>query len=508
MLLGEPSTVRDGPADETQSRLAPLSARALRCILVAGDVVAVGLPLTVAFGGKHRTGSWPVLGEVFALLFVAIGGLVARGMYRSGRSSVHGREFAAVISTAAWVFGCSLFLDAMHGRPSRWIVDLAAAIFVGVALLAWRSSFRAALRAARRSGVHLSPVAIVGTDSEAARLCRLFADHPDAGFRVVGVFGDRTAARERGLPWKGTTDAAVDAVRRGDANGVVLVRTALPDGQLASLIQEVRACGGYVHVDIGIDVDPQMLEMRPIAHEPMLCLRPDRSAAVAVVAKRVFDVAFACIGMALAAPVLIVAAVAIKVSDGGPVLFRQTRVGRHGTPFTMFKLRTMEVGAEATVGKLLTRNDRSGPLFKMATDPRTTRVGRVLRATDLDEIPQLMNVIRGEMSLVGPRPALLSEVEQFDAELHRRTQVPPGLTGLWQVESRDHPSLDVYRRLDLYYVDNWSLRLDLEILLLTVEAEVSRMMVPIRRRAGALWVHVRSRPDPFAPSADGAVEVE
>jgi lipopolysaccharide/colanic/teichoic acid biosynthesis glycosyltransferase len=178
---------------------------------------------------------------------------------------------------------------------------------------------------------------------------------------------------------------------------------------------------------------------------------------------------------------MLMAAIAVKVSDGGPVLFSQTRIGRAGAPFVIHKFRTMVVDAEQRLTEVAHRNEREGgPLFKLDHDPRVTPVGRFLRATSIDELPQLFDVIAGSMSLVGPRPALPSEARQFDARLTGRHDVRPGITGLWQVEGRDQPSFDAYRRCDVYYVENWSLRLDLAILARTVPTVLGRAWHSVR----------------------------
>jgi lipopolysaccharide/colanic/teichoic acid biosynthesis glycosyltransferase len=158
-----------------------------------------------------------------------------------------------------------------------------------------------------------------------------------------------------------------------------------------------------------------------------------------------------------------VVAVLIKLDSPGPVLFRQERVGREGALFYMVKLRTMCADAEARLDELNELNEASGPMFKIKADPRITRLGRFLRRVSIDEIPQFWNVIRGEMSLVGPRPALEHEVAEWDPELRKRLEVPPGLSGLWQVSGRSDTTFEQYRRLDLYYVDNWSLAHDLRV---------------------------------------------
>jgi exopolysaccharide biosynthesis polyprenyl glycosylphosphotransferase len=185
-------------------------------------------------------------------------------------------------------------------------------------------------------------------------------------------------------------------------------------------------------------------------------------------AKRAFDVALAALALLVAAPVLAVAAVAIKVDSPGPVFFGQTRVGRGNRPFRIWKLRTMVADADAMKAQLADQNQADGPLFKMDHDPRVTRVGRFLRKTSLDELPQLWNVLRNDMSLVGPRPGLPSEAVHWDAELRERLRVKPGITGMWQVHGRSDAGFDEYARLDLYYVHNWSLLVDLAILARTV----------------------------------------
>ncbi len=207
----------------------------------------------------------------------------------------------------------------------------------------------------------------------------------------------------------------------------------------------------------------------PLAHEPLLYVEAPSLAKGQLIVKRCFDVVVASIGLIVLSPVLLAVAIAIKLGDGAPILFSQSRVGRSGRTFGVLKFRSMTVDAESKLAELGGGNERQGPLFKMENDPRVTRVGRFLRDSSLDELPQLWNVLRGQMSLVGPRPALPAEVVNFSSELRMREQVMPGITGLWQVEARDNPSFEAYRRLDLFYVENWSLTLDLMILVGTVE---------------------------------------
>jgi lipopolysaccharide/colanic/teichoic acid biosynthesis glycosyltransferase len=174
------------------------------------------------------------------------------------------------------------------------------------------------------------------------------------------------------------------------------------------------------------------------------------------------------------APLLLLTALAVKLDSRGPVLFRQERVGKDGRPFQVLKFRTMVSDAEQRLIDLRERNEADGPLFKLRDDPRVTRVGAWLRKLSIDEVPQLWNVVRGEMSLVGPRPALASEMTAWHPELHNRLRVKPGITGMWQVSGRSDSSFEEYSRLDLYYVDNWSLVNDLAIVAKTVPTVLLR----------------------------------
>lgn len=183
--------------------------------------------------------------------------------------------------------------------------------------------------------------------------------------------------------------------------------------------------------------------------------------------KRLFDVCVAALALVLLSPVLAVCALVLLAVEGRPVLFRQIRVGRNGREFTMLKFRTMGEDAQDRLPELAPQNERHGPLFTMADDPRVSRVGRFMRTTSLDELPQLVNVLRGEMSLVGPRPALPAEVAEFDPEVRQREQLPQGMTGQWQIKGRRNPDFDTYVQMDLDYVTHWSLHRDLAILMRT-----------------------------------------
>ncbi len=207
---------------------------------------------------------------------------------------------------------------------------------------------------------------------------------------------------------------------------------------------------------------------------PMLSISQTPSAQGQHAAKRVFDLVGAAVLLLLAAPVMLLAALAVRLQSRGPVLFRQVRAGRNGREFQMLKFRSMVVDAEAQREALAHLNEMDGPVFKIRRDPRITRVGAFIRATSIDELPQLINVLLGHMSLVGPRPPLPCEVAQYEPWQRRRLSVRPGITGLWQVSGRNDIDFEQWMKLDLRYIDNWSLRLDLEILARTLPAVVSR----------------------------------
>jgi exopolysaccharide biosynthesis polyprenyl glycosylphosphotransferase len=218
----------------------------------------------------------------------------------------------------------------------------------------------------------------------------------------------------------------------------------------------------------------EYLRPRRVGDQIALSLRAPNDHLMSLVVKSAFDRCAAALGLLLLSPLLLVVAVLIRLGSRGPAIFRQERSGRDGRPFRIYKFRTMVVDAELRLDELRARNEGAGPLFKLRDDPRITRLGRVLRRTSIDELPQLINVVKGDMSLVGPRPALPSETSQYSEWVWRRLHVKPGLTGLWQVSGRSALSWEDSIRIDLQYVNNWNLRLDFAILARTVRAVLAR----------------------------------
>ncbi|MGH2543603.1 MAG: sugar transferase, partial [Ardenticatenaceae bacterium] len=184
--------------------------------------------------------------------------------------------------------------------------------------------------------------------------------------------------------------------------------------------------------------------------------------------KRFVDIAISSVALLIFSPIVLLTTVAIKLDSPGPILYRQERIGRGGRPFTIYKFRSMRVGADEELARLATLNEADGPLFKIRNDPRVTRVGRIIRKLSIDELPQLFNVLKGDMSLIGPRPALPQEVAQYEEWHHKRLEAAPGLTGLWQVSGRSDVTFDEMMLLDIYYTEQWSPMLDTMILLKTI----------------------------------------
>jgi exopolysaccharide biosynthesis polyprenyl glycosylphosphotransferase len=464
----------------------------LRNRLVAADAIA----LTVAWTAVLATGT---PGRRLAIAATAVATTLAtlslQRFYRPGAVRATVRDVrsavpAVVAGTAAAVLAAVL-LDVAPPPSTRLAACAGVAL---VTLTLGRSAYSTWLRANRAAGRYSRPVVLIGGNDEAAAFEELLQVHPELGYRVLGVVASSdhivSSLADR-VPWLGDLEEAVQVVARTGVTDVVIASTAVPYRELQRLARQLPAAGVEVQLSAGIrGVAHRRLRWRSLAHEPVLTLEPGQPAGWQAAVKRALDVVVATLCLVLASPVLALAALAVKLQDRGPVLFTHDRVGRHGRRFRVLKLRTMVPDAERRLADLRRLNQRrGGPLFKVNDDPRVTKVGRFLRQTSIDELPQLINVLRGEMSLVGPRPALASEAAQFDEELRsERLRVRPGITGLWQIDARDNPAFGAYRRLDLFYVENWSLGLDLMILWATLGRVASRSLRALGRssqRTGA-----------------------
>ena len=460
------------------------SARPL-LILDAGAVVLAWL--LVAFFAERpleypgsRIGSLVLVLAFTALVLV---GNYARGLYREARAD---RALELVgCARSCFVAGIVIFLagEVLGLEPSPVFTAGATGACLLLVVIA-RSAYRARMTARRRANEAVHPSIVVGTNDEAFELCRLLDQDSAFGFRPWGVVGDRSQYDRYPFepPWLGDIEslpASLDHFRIGQ---VFVARTALSAAAFARLTRDLTARGVRVAASAGLpSLDQRRLKVMPISQMPVYCLEATGPSRREAAVKRFVDIFVALVTLAASLPVMALTALAILICDGRPILFSQQRVGRNGIPFTLYKFRTMVLDAEVKVIDLLGANERQGPLFKLTRDPRVTRIGRFLRDSSIDELPQLVNVLAGKMSLVGPRPALLSETESFSKELLARNGARPGMTGLWQVEAGDDPSFVLYEHLDLYYVENWSTALDLAILVATIPTVAWRTLERLMR---------------------------
>jgi exopolysaccharide biosynthesis polyprenyl glycosylphosphotransferase len=345
-----------------------------------------------------------------------------------------------------------------------------------VALLLSRWMWRQWLNAARRGGGWRSRVVAVGGADHVRSLISELERATFAGYHVVGVCvppgGAEGSDRFGNVPVVGGLHDVAAAVQRVGAEAVVV--TAAPAFGPTSLRRIAWALeGSGVELIVApslIDIAGPRIHSRPVAGLPLLHVEAPQYEGPLRLVKDVFERLFALLGIVLLFPFFLVIAALIKITSKGPVIYRQERVGKGGTSFQMAKFRSMVVDADELLERLAPANNGNGVLFKLREDPRVTRIGRWLRRYSVDELPQLLNVVRGEMSLVGPRPPLPTEVAQYGEDVRRRLLVKPGMTGLWQVSGRSDLSWEDSVRLDLYYVENWSLTQDLMILWKTARA--------------------------------------
>lgn len=377
-------------------------------------------------------------------------------------------EFRKVLNAGvSLTAGLALISYAINNELSRAYLFISMPVIVMLDLLV-RFVLRKQLHRSRADGRCMSTVVAVGHEPAVAQLIKELRREPHHGLKVVAacLAGNALLTTVEGVPVVGDLDDAAQIVRRTGAATVAVLPSPEMDGvKLRALAWELEKTGTDLYVAPALlDVAGPRTTIRPTAGLTLLHVDHPQLSGPRQVLKDLFDRSAAALALALLSPVLLVIAAAISLSDNGPALFTQTRVGKDGETFKIYKFRTMVVDAEERIAELREKNEFDGVLFKMRRDPRITAIGARLRKLSLDELPQLFNVLLGDMSLVGPRPPLPDEVTGYAAHVHRRLVVKPGLTGLWQVSGRSDLSWDESVRLDLRYVENWSLALDLQIL--------------------------------------------
>ncbi|KAA0018923.1 sugar transferase [Antrihabitans cavernicola] len=332
----------------------------------------------------------------------------------------------------------------------------------------------------RRQGSYQTTVLVVGARNAARSMTTSFARDHTSGYRVVGVCtpgGDMAEDQSMTVPGDevpivGDEHSILDAVKLTGADTVVVTATEqLGNARIRDLVWELEPLNVDLVVTPGVvDVAGQRLEIRPVADMPLVHIEKPQYDRAKSFGKHAFDFCFALFALIAIAPVMLAVAIAIKTTSRGSVFYKSERMGIDGKPFAMIKFRSMYEDADRHLDALLRQNEGAGVLFKMRDDPRVTPIGKIMRKYSLDELPQFINVLRGEMSVVGPRPPLRREVEAYDGVVRRRLLVKPGVTGLWQVSGRSDLSWDESVRLDLSYVENWSMVQDLLIIKKTLSA--------------------------------------
>lgn len=452
-----------------------------------------------------RAGLMLLDGVVAVAVFVGVAAIRFRGGGMEYLLGVLGLELipAAMIFAAVWV--AALWVMGLYRINVRWRAwtearDIARATVLVVALtlsvlflvkavdvsrlflallfiaqpsvtFAGRMILRGLFEARRRTGKNPRYMLVAGTGSLAQDFADRVESHPSLGIQIIGHLEVPGAERVVSRPVLGTIDEISDILH---AQVVDEVAVCLPP-TAARYLEPITGLAAGEGKTVRVPVDP-VEEILPGAIQEefdgfvVRSLVYDGHREIGLLLKRLIDIAGAGVGLVVLSPLLVGAAIAIRIADGSPVLFRQTRIGLHGRQFTMLKLRTMVPGAEELIDEVMHLNERDGAAFKATDDPRVTRIGGWLRRTSIDELPQLWNVLRGTMSLVGPRPPLPREVAEYDIWHRRRLSMKPGITGLWQIEARHEPDFNRWVEHDLIYIDGWSLWLDFKILARTLPA--------------------------------------
>jgi exopolysaccharide biosynthesis polyprenyl glycosylphosphotransferase len=461
--------------------------RAIPPAVVALDLAIVTVSVILAALGRAHFGMFGrSLNEISSTLSIAgplmvLGWIVAIGLGGGYSNSALGEgtdEYKRVLNSsliAAGAIGIGCYLAKFQLSRGFFVL----AFVVGIpALLLGRALFRGAIHHARRRGALLHRVVIAGSPGHVDEIASVLRRESWLGYHLIGALTPAHYVEEAthsGIPVLGNSDDATAVALEYGADVIFFA-----GGALGSATQMQRIVWDLEHEPVQVvvapsvtDISGERVRIRPVGGLPLIHIDPPRSTDASRWAKRLFDLCGSLALLVIFSPLLLLAAIQIKRFDRGPILFRQTRIGRNGEEFGCFKFRTMVVNAEDLVIELQEQLGHSALLFKMKDDPRITRPGRWLRRYSVDELPQLLNVVLGDMSLIGPRPQVAREVALYHGGMSRRLRVRPGMTGLWQVSGRNDLSAEEAIRLDLYYVDNWSMMQDLSILGKTVGAVFS-----------------------------------
>jgi len=450
-----------------------------RIRLFISDLITIILALGVGIIVSSRASTWaidptlaiygtPVVIGLIWLVFLVMRGSYDRRFIGLGTKEIR-RIVSATLYTFAVVAGASYLIRADISRAYAF-VSLPLGLILIVSM---RFYWRGWLYEQRANGLFTFRMVIVGEKSARGELGARLQQDSYTGYQVVGEFGEPVSNSAHQAAWLA---GLLELLDESEADAVAIAPSSGVTGEtIRQLAWSIEARGVELLVAPALmDVAGPRLSVRPASGLPLLHLDQARLSRPQRVSKRSLDLVGSVPLIFLLSPVLLVTALSVRFTSAGPVVFKQKRIGRGGHEFTMFKLRTMRDGAESEKDELRDQHGISAPMFKMTNDPRITPIGRFLRRWSLDELPQLFNVVGGSMSLVGPRPHPLDDVDRYELNAYRRLALKPGMTGLWQVEGRSDLEWHEALQLDIYYVETWSLAGDLVLLSRTIRAVLRR----------------------------------
>ena len=450
-----------------------------RVRLIISDAIVVSAVLGIGLFISSRASTWaidptlaiygtPIVIGLIWLAFLAMRGSYDQRIVGLGTEEIR-RVVSATLYTFAIVAGTSYLIRADISRSYAFV-----SLPLGLALItAMRFYWRGWLYRQRSMGRFTFRTVVVGDNRSRAELAQRLERDSFTGYLVVGEFGDPVQGGKSDNQWFDNLSRLLD---QSQAAALALAPSSGISSETIRQITWLIESRGIelLAAPAIMDVAGPRLTVRPAAGLPLLHLDQARLSRPQRISKRTLDLVGSIALIALLSPLMLISALSVRLTSAGPVIYRQVRIGRGGREFTMFKFRTMKDGADAEREQLRAQHGKSTPMFKLTKDPRVTKVGKFLRQWSLDELPQLFNVVGGSMSLVGPRPHPLDDVDRYEFIAYRRLALKPGITGLWQVEGRSELEWNEALQLDIYYVEMWSLAGDLVLLSRTVRAVLRR----------------------------------
>jgi len=470
---------------QAATRRLPTTARRVRgaFLIIAGDVVLINLAFLLAYYVRYQLQLFRPVADpnnapfnayipvqaaytVLMLLFLALDGVYRRRREGGWFDELYRIANATTTAVVILIAGTFIVQPLVYSR----LLPIEVGILTIVLLSAARVARYYVAAELRKRGIGLDRVLIVGAGEMGRAVMRNLVARPELGYQVVGFVDDDLSKGDLGrFKALGGLDSIGGAIKSERIDEVIITLPWMYHRTIMGLVRSCEALGVRARVVPDLfQLSLSRVNFDDLGGIPLAGLKETTISRPGRLVKRVLDVTLSGIALVVFAPVVALIALLIRLDSPGPVVFTQRRVGEGGRQFDILKFRSMRVGAEEQQAQLQDLNQASGPLFKIKADPRLTRMGRFLRRSSLDELPQFINVLRGEMSIVGPRPGLPPEVAQYQPWQRQRLEVPPGITGLWQVSGRSDLLFDEMCLLDIYYIENWSLGLDLTIMFRTI----------------------------------------